>query len=78
MLYKRMVDDLKKYFTFVSFQGIPRLANRAAHAMATLASIPDLQESNFCFEFLVEELHYPAYDSPESQIVCSIIGHDSS
>lgn len=46
--------------------------------MVTLASIPELQESIFCFEFLVEELHYPAYDSLESQMACSIIGHDSS
>lgn len=73
-----MVDYLKKYFAFVSFQQIPRSANRAADAMATLASIPELQESNFCFEFLVEELHYLAYDSLETQIVCAIIGHDSS
>lgn len=47
--YKRMVDDLNKYFTFVSFQQIPRSANRAADAMATLVSIPQLQESNFFF-----------------------------
>lgn len=78
MPYKIMVNDLKKYFTFVSIQQIPKSANRAADAMATLASIPELEESNFHFEFLVEELHYPAYDSPESQIVYSIIGHDSS
>ena len=78
MPYKRMVDDLKKYFTSVSFQQILRTTNRAADAMATLASIPQLQESNFRFEFLVEELHYPAYDSPETQIICSIIRHDSS
>lgn len=78
MPYKRMVDDFKKYFAFVSFQQIPRLANRAADAMTTLASIPELQEFNSHFEFLVEELHYLAYDSPKTQIVCSIIGHDSS
>lgn len=42
MPYKRMVDDLKKYFTFVTFQQIPRTTNRAADAMATLASIPQL------------------------------------
>lgn len=42
MPYKRMVDDFKKYFAFVSFQQIPRSVNRAADAMATLASIPEL------------------------------------
>lgn len=57
MPYKRMVDDLKKYFSFVSFQQIPKSANRVADTMATLASIPELQESNFRFEFLVEGLH---------------------
>lgn len=67
--YKRMVDDLKKYFIFVSFQLIPRSTNRTTDAMATLASIPQLQESEFCYEFLVEELHYPTFDSLESQVV---------
>lgn len=45
--------------------------------MATLTSIPELQEIEFRYEFLVEDLHCPTYDSPSSQMVCSIIGHDN-
>lgn len=34
--------------------------------MATLASIPQLQEFELSYEFLVEDLHYPSYDSLDS------------
>ena len=44
--------------------------------MATLASIPQLQE--FHYEFLVEELHFPAYETPDSRIIYSLVGQDSS
>ena len=37
--YKRMVDDLKKYFAHITFQQVPRADNKAADAMATLASL---------------------------------------
>lgn len=37
--YKKMVDSLRRYFTFVTFQQIPRAENKAADAMATLASL---------------------------------------
>ena len=46
--------------------------------MATLASILQLQEHESSFEFLVEELHYPTYDSFDNQVICTIVGHDSS
>ena len=46
--------------------------------MATLASIPWLEEHESCFEFLVEELHYPIYDSPNNQVIHIVVGHDSS
>lgn len=78
MPYKRMVDDFKKYFMFISFEQIPRSTNRVANDMATLASIQQLLELEFPYQFMVEELFYPAYDSPDSQMVCAIIGQDSS
>ena len=76
--YKRMVDDLRKYFVQVSLQQVPRADNKAADAMATLASLLQLPENDFRHEFLVDTLHYPAYNSPDSRMICSVIGHDSS
>ena len=46
--------------------------------MATLASLLQLPENDFRHEFLVDTLHYPAYNSPDSRMICSVIGHDSS
>ena len=46
--------------------------------MATLASLLQMLENKFWHEFLVETLHYLAYDSPESRMIYSVIGHDSS
>ena len=46
--------------------------------MVTLASILQLQEHESCFEFLVEELRQPTYDSPDNQVICTVVGHDSS
>ena len=37
--YKKLVDSLRNYFTFFTFQQIPRVKNKADDAMATLASI---------------------------------------
>ena len=37
--YKRMVDDLRKYFVRVSLQQVPQADNKAVDAMATLASL---------------------------------------
>ena len=76
--YKKLIDSLRNYFTFVTFQQIPRAENKAADAMATLASILQLQEHESRFEFLVEELRHPAYDSSDNQVICTVVGHDSS
>ena len=42
--YKQMVDSLRCYFTFVSFQQIPKEENKVADAMATLASLLQLEQ----------------------------------
>ena len=76
--YKKLIDALRNYFTFVTLQKIPRGENKAADVMATLASIIQLQEHESWFEFLVEELHHPAYDSLDNQVIYTIVGHDSS
>lgn len=73
-----MVDSLRQYFTFVTFQQIPRAENKAADTMATLASLLELEQHESRFEFLVEELHYTIYDSQESQVICPLVGHESS
>ena len=62
--YKRMVDDLRKYFVQISFQQILREDNKATDAMETLSSLLQMPKNDFWHEFLVETLHYLAYDSP--------------
>lgn len=37
--YKQMVDDFKQYFVHITFEQIPRLNNKAADAMAAIASL---------------------------------------
>ena len=64
--YKKLIDALRNYFTFVTFQQIPRAENKVVDAMATLASILQLQENESQFEFLVEELCHRTYDSSDN------------
>ena len=73
-----MVDSLRLYFTFVSFQKIPRVENKVANVMVTLATLLQLEQHESRFEFLVEELHHPIYDSQESHSICSLVGCESS
>lgn len=42
--YKKLIDYLRNYFTFITFQKIPWVKNKASNAMATLASILQFQE----------------------------------
>ena len=76
--YKKLIDSLRNYFTFVTSQQIPRAKNKATDAMATLASILQLEEHESCFEFLVEELRHLAYDSPNGCVIHTLVSHDSS
>ena len=46
--------------------------------MATLASLLQLEKHESKFEFLVEELHHPIYDSQESHVICTLVGRESS
>ena len=46
--------------------------------MATLASLLQMLETDLWYEFLVKILLYPAYDSPKSKMIYSIIRHNSS
>ena len=47
ILYKKWVDALWNYFTFVTFQQIPRAQNKITEAMPTLTSNVRLQEYEF-------------------------------
>ena len=76
--YKKLVDLLRNYFTFVTFQQIPRAENKTTDAMATLVSILQLEEHKSCFKFLVEELRYPAYNSLDDRVIHTMVSHDSS
>lgn len=46
--------------------------------MATLASLLQMPKNDLRHEFLVEALHYPPYDTPDSRMIYSIIGQESS
>ena len=46
-----MVDDMKKYFAHITFQQVPRADNKAADAMATLASLLQMPENDLRHEF---------------------------
>ena len=46
--------------------------------MANLASLLQMQKNDLWHEFLVDTLHYPAYDTPKTWMIYSIVGHDSS
>ena len=69
---------MKCYFTFISFQQIPRVENKVVDARATLASFLQLEQHESRVEFLVEELHQPIYDSQESHVICTLVGRESS
>lgn len=43
MLYKIMVDNLKKYFLVILFEHIPRINNKAIDDMATIGSLSTLR-----------------------------------
>lgn len=62
----------------MTFEQIQRNDNKAADAMTTLASLLQTQENQEHYEFLVEELFYPAHNCPNSQTICHLVGHDSS
>lgn len=74
--YKKLIDALRNYFTFVTFQQISRAENKVVNAMTTQASIVQLQEHEF--EFLVEELCHHNYDSSDNHVIYTIVGNDSS
>lgn len=76
MSYKRMVDDLKQHFTKIDFEQIPREQNRAADAMATIASLIDLPLNETLYKFLVDNLLVPSYEITPTKIIC-VVGPES-
>lgn len=77
MLYKRMVDEFKSYFTQINFEQIPRDNNRVVDAMATIASLVIMPSNAEYCEFLVEPLLESSYNVPQSKMICLIISLDS-
>lgn len=71
------MDDFKKYFTYIQFEKIHRVQNKAADAMAMIGSLIDMPKDWMDCEFLVEQLLILAYDVYENKIVCNIIGLES-
>lgn len=72
-----MVDNFKKYFVTIKFSQISRIDNKAANAMATIASMLQLSENQRRYKFLVEQLFSPTYDNPESYIICNLTSSNS-
>ena len=77
MPYKQMVEFLKSKFVTVSFSQLPRVHNRQADAMATIASMIDMPHNIERCEFLVEQLLIPAFELPQSEFVCKLVGPNS-
>lgn len=77
MPYKCIVDDFKKYFVSIHFEQVPLLKNKAVDAMATIASLLEIPEKHERYKFLVEQLYTPAYEDPQSQLICHVTGPDS-
>jgi ribonuclease HI len=78
MPYKRMIDDFKKYFVEIKFEQIPRINNKAADAMATIASLLQIPDKRCHYEFMVEQVFTPSYDDPESQVISHLTGSNVS
>lgn len=78
MPYKMMVEKFKKYFVDISFEQVPRNDNKVADAMDAIAALLQRQENKDRYELLVEELFYPAYDCPDTQLICHLVGLNSS
>lgn len=76
--YKFLDDDIMKQFVFITLQQLPHAKNKATNAMANLSSVLQLEEHHFLYDFLVEEFPFPSYDTCESQIIYTIIAHDTS
>ena len=66
-----MVDSLRCYFTFLSFQQIPRVDNKVGDATSLL----QLEKHESKFEFMVEEIRHPIYDFQESHVICTLVGY---
>eukprot|EP01018_Ginkgo_biloba_P008285 Gb_24991 [translate_table: standard] len=72
-----MVDCFKQYFAQIQFERVPRVHHKFADAMATIGSLLEMQQNTYQCKFLVEQLMIPAYDVPESEMVCEIVGPNS-
>lgn len=78
ILCKRLVDDLRKYFIEIKFEQIPRSENKAADAMATIASLLQMPEMQDRYRFIVEQVSNPAYTNPKSQTISLLDSAQSS
>ena len=72
-----MIENLKKYFTLITFEQIPRDKTKAIDAMATLASLLQIPDQSASYEFLVEEVEQPAFDPTHPHTIYFLIEHES-
>lgn len=77
MPYKCMVEDFKKYFVSIHFEQVPRLENKVADTMETIASLLEILRNQAHYEFLVEQLSNPIYEDLECCIIFYLVRHDS-
>ena len=78
MPYKQMADFLMSKFFTISFRQLPRIHNKQADAMATIASMIDMPQNVEHCEFLVEQLLIPSFELPQAKFVCELVGPNSS
>lgn len=77
MAYKQMTDFLKDKFVTISFNQLPRIHNKQADAMATIASMIDMPQNLERCEFLVEKLLLPAFELSQLKFMCELVGPNS-
>lgn len=75
--YKNIIEYLKKKFTLITFEQVPREKNKAADIMVTLASLLQMSNQSERYKFLVEEMEQSTFDPSNSYIIFLLVGHDS-
>ncbi|GLJ30929.1 hypothetical protein SUGI_0616100 [Cryptomeria japonica] len=75
--YKHMVDFIKTKFTAIHFSQVPRMQNKSADAMATIASMLNMPHNMDKCEFLVKQLLVPSFDIPTADVMCVLVGPNS-
>lgn len=75
--YKKLVEDYKEHFSKITFEQIPRIQNKGVDAMVTIGSLLNMPANETQFEFNIEQLMLPGYETPLTEYICAIVGPES-